>query len=307
MVVSTLESRVASLSLGGCIGWQSRTDLVFPVSPIAPSPAPDPSSLDDTSHQGASDAVGLKGSVKEYTLPPLPTLVERMMRNLPVKGQRPLLQHISRHPMTLADVEALVPALIGRHKIMDQLIANIGSFNARGLIPSSDLEHMLIHILAVGDEQHYLYETTQARIELERLRYQHYERMQRQNRIKDVKGFKKTGRLGSNVQHCESIGDFSRSRLHSGPGLTDRKYPRVRLPRNETRQVSKIPNLSVSKMSMEVEHDDLWTRTGSTPGFQDAKMGMSDKIIVRLPPKEPSFQAQTPPKRRRRRKQSKIP
>ncbi|KAI4676545.1 uncharacterized protein J4E88_007463 [Alternaria novae-zelandiae] len=103
--------------------------------------------------------------------------------------------------MTLADVEALVPALIGRHKIMDQMVINIGYFNARGLISSSDLEHMLIHILAVGDEQHYLYETTQARIELERLRYQHCERMQRQTRIKDVKGFKKTGRLRSNIQH----------------------------------------------------------------------------------------------------------
>ncbi|KAI4688030.1 uncharacterized protein J4E84_004958 [Alternaria hordeiaustralica] len=103
--------------------------------------------------------------------------------------------------MTLADVEALVPALIGRHKIMDQLVVNIGYFNARGLIPSSDLEHMLIHILAVGDEQHYLYETTQARIELERLRYQHYERIQRQNRIEDIKGFKKTGKIRSDVQH----------------------------------------------------------------------------------------------------------
>jgi len=307
MVVSTLGSRVASLSLGGCVGWQSRIDLVFPVSPITPSPAPDPSSLDVTSHQGASDAVGLRGSVKGYTPPPLPTPVERMMRNLPVKGQRPLLQHISRHPMTLADVEALVPALIGRHKIMDQMVINIGYFNARGLTSSSELEHMLIHILAVGDEQHYLYETTQARIELERLRYQHCERMQRQTRIKDFKGFKKTGRLRSSVQHCESIGDFSRSRLHSGPGLTDRKYPRVRLPPNDTRQVSVIPNLPVSRMDMEVEHCDVSTRTGSTPELQDARMGMSDKIVVKLPPKEPSSQAQTPPKRRRRRKQSKIP
>ncbi|KAI4672907.1 uncharacterized protein J4E78_001410 [Alternaria triticimaculans] len=209
--------------------------------------------------------------------------------------------------MTLADVEALVPELIGRHKIMDQMVINIGYFNARGLILSSDLEHMLIHILAVGDEQHYLYETTQARIELERLRYQHCERMQRQTRIKDVKGLKKTGRLRSNVQHCESIGDFSRSRLHSGPGLTDRKYPRVRLPPNDTRQVSVIPNLPVSRMDMEVEHCDVSTRTGSTPEFQDARMEMSDKIVVKLPPKEPSSQAQTPPKRRRRRKQTKIP
>ena len=307
MVVSTLESRVASLSLGGCVGWQSRTDLVFPVSPIAPSPASDPFSLDDTSHQGASDAVGLRASVKEYTPPPLPTLVEQMMRSLPVKGQRPLLQHIARHPMTLADVEALVPALIGRHKIMDQLVVNIGYFNARGLIPSSDLEHMLIHILAVGDEQHYLYETTQARIELERLRYQHYERIQRQNRIKNIKGFKKTGRIRSDVQHCESIGDFSRSRLHSGPGLTDRKYPRVRLPQNDTRQVSVIPNLSFSKLNTEVEHDDVWKRTGSTPDVLCGRKGRSDKIVAKLPSKERSSQAQVPPTRRRQRKRSRIP
>ncbi|KAI4962187.1 hypothetical protein J4E86_001219 [Alternaria arbusti] len=114
--------------------------------------------------------------------------------------------------MTLADVEALVPTLIGRHQIMDQLVVNIGYFNARGLIPSSDLEHMLIHILALGDEQHYLYETTQARIELERLRYQHYERIQRQNRIKNIKGFKKTGRIRSDVQHWSGSRKMIRDR-----------------------------------------------------------------------------------------------
>ncbi|KAH6883090.1 hypothetical protein BKA58DRAFT_30206 [Alternaria rosae] len=221
-------------------------------------------------------------------LPPLPTLVGQIARRLHVKGERPLLQHMSHHPMTVADVEALVPALMSRRKIMDQLVINIGYFSARSLIPSSDLENMLIHLLVVGDEQHYLYEEAKTRTELERRRYRHFEHMQRQKRIKDIKDLKKKGRQVSSVHHCESIGDFSLSRLHSGPGLTDRKYPRVRLPQNDTRQVSLMPDLSVSGTSTSVEHGNMWTRTGSLSEFVFGREGRGGKIVVKLPLKEPS-------------------
>jgi hypothetical protein len=278
--MSTLESQVASLSLIGYMGWQCVNDLVLSDSSVCSSPTSDTSDLRQLSDNGNNDRTDIK-----HSPPTPPTLLEQMISDLPTAGERPLLQHLIGQPATLSDVESLVPALIGSPKIMGQLVVNIAYYNACGVITPSGLETILIHLLAVGDERHDLYETTKARIELENRRHRHFEQMERQNRIKE---FKNTGRRVSSVQHSETIGDFSRSRLHNGPGLTDRKHPKVRLPQNDTRQVSTMPHLLVSDMNTRVEHDHQWSKTGPTPYLQFGERRRGEKIVVKLPPVEPS-------------------
>ncbi|CAG5165309.1 uncharacterized protein ALTATR162_LOCUS6777 [Alternaria atra] len=213
-----------------------------------------------------------------------------MVSALPVTGERPLLEHLFWNPVTLADLDALVPALIESPVIMDQLVVNIGYFNAYGLIPWPDLEHMLIHLLAVGDDRNHLYETAKARIELERKRRQHVEHVDRQKR---VKSFGKTDTIIRSVQHCETIGDFSRSRLHNGPGLTDRKHPKVRLPQNDTRRVSPTHNLLVPETNTRVEHVYMWAENKCSSDSLISKM-QRHEIVVKLQPKEPAPSAQIP-------------
>jgi hypothetical protein len=62
-----------------------------------------------------------------------------------------------------------------------------------------------------------------------------------QRRVKHRGHRQRTGT--PDIRHCEPVGDFSRSRLHNGTGLTDRKFPKVRLPKADVRcvTVSKIP------------------------------------------------------------------
>jgi hypothetical protein len=271
---------MASLSLIGYMGWQCVNDLVLSDSSACSSPTSDTSDLEQLSSNGTSDGTGIK-----HSPPTPPTLLERMISDLPTAGERPLLQHLICQPVTLSDVESLVPALIGSPNIMGQLVVNIAYYNACGVITPSDLESILIHLLAVGDERHYLYETTKARIELENRRHRHFEQMQRQKRIKDSKN---TARRVSSVEHSETIGDFSRSRLHNGPGLTDRKHPKIRLPQNDTRQVSTMPQLLVSDMNTRVEHDHSWSQTEPIPYFRFGERRRGEKIVVKLPPGEPS-------------------
>jgi hypothetical protein len=302
MSMSTLEARVASLRLDDDVGWKHLIDLDLSESSTRLSPTSDKSSLDVTSSNGTSEEVDLlDGDVRAATLSPTP--VEHIIHNLPTTGPHPLLHHLSHHPVTPADVEALVPALITRTKIMNQLVVNIGYSHACGLILASDLEKILIHILAVGDERHCLYEMTKASIygELEEhgrrgwwlwdQQQQHVEHIpQHQQRRGRHRGHRqRTG--NTDIRHCESIGDFSRSRLHNGPGLTDRKYPKVRLPKGDVRceGVSKDV-LLVEDVDRGLENDELWVRSRCGDDELFDEMG-DEGVVVRLPSKEAGSEA----------------
>jgi hypothetical protein len=101
-----------------------------------------------------------------------------------------------------------------------------------------------------------------------------------------IKGHGMTDIVVNNIHHCEMIGDFSRSRLHNGPGLTDRKRPRVRLPQKDTRKVSGPPNLLVLEMTTKVTHDDIRVGSRSSPDFAFGER--VNETVVKLPPKEPA-------------------
>ncbi|KAG9194237.1 hypothetical protein G6011_04272 [Alternaria panax] len=280
--MSTLESRVASLSLGGHIGWQCRIDLALSESSACSSPTSEVYESGHTSDDDTDDDADDEADIVDASFG-LSALVRYMVNSLPTTGERPLLEYFFWNPVTLADVEALVPALIKSSNIMDQLAMNIGYFHAYGRISSPVLERILIHLLAAGDDQNHLYETTKARIELERSRRRHWEYVDRQKRVMN---FEKIDIMINSVQHCETIGDFTRSRLHSGPGLTDRKHAKVRLPQN-VRPVGAMPKLLVPEMNTRVEHDFRWVKSRPT---LVAMFGRKQKgsVVVKLPPKEPA-------------------
>jgi hypothetical protein len=53
--------------------------------------------------------------------------------------------------------------------------------------------------------------------------------------------------------------DFSRTRLHNGPGLTDRKRPKVRLPQIDDRRTEVL--VLTASMDKSVESEYMWART----------------------------------------------
>jgi hypothetical protein len=85
-------------------------------------------------------------------------------------------------------------------------------------------------------------------------------------------------------------GDFSRTRLHNGPGLMDRKRPKVCLPQVDMRNVvTTVEDLIVKEEKM---YDDdflgrlSWVKTKSTFDFLYEKKIRKLKrgIVVKLPP-----------------------
>ena len=248
--ISTLESQVVSLSLGGHVRWQFRIDLTTPESSTCSSPT-----SEAIAFNYPPNLADLIDSVEVDVPLSFSALMKHMVSELLLTGERPLLEHLLWRPVMLADVEVLVPALIKSAAVMDQLIVNISYFSALGLIPSHDLEHMLIHLIAVDDDQNHLYGTAKACIELERRRHQYLEYIDRQKRVEP---HGQIDELVNRAQHCETVGESSRSQLHNGPGLTDRKHPRARLPQNDTRLASAMPDLLASGMNTEPEYDVPW-------------------------------------------------
>jgi hypothetical protein len=61
--------------------------------------------------------------------------------------EQALLNHLHTHPATLTDVQSLIPSLSFRHQITHKLATKIGLYHARGAIPESVVEEMLIHML----------------------------------------------------------------------------------------------------------------------------------------------------------------
>ena len=281
--ISTLESQVVSLSLGGHVRWQFRIDLTTPESPTCSSPT-----SEAIAFNYPPDSADLIDSVEVDVPLSFPALIKQIMSKMPFTGERPLLEHLLWKPVTLADVEFPVPAFIKSAVVMDQLVVNIGYFSALGLIPSHDLERMLLYLLTVGDDQSYLYKTTKARIEFERQRRQHLEYIDSQKRVEPCG---QLDRVINRVQHFATGVDFSRSRLHNGPGLTDRKHPKVRLPQNGTRLASAMPSLLASEMNTEPEQYSLW---GQSKAIFDSLSDRKQKgeIVANLPPKEPAAMAQ---------------
>ncbi|CAO2651882.1 Nn.00g001650.m01.CDS01 [Neocucurbitaria sp. VM-36] len=210
-----------------------------------------------------------------------------------------ILTYLHTNTVTLADVEALIPAMNSNFNIMDKLALNIGWYHSRGYLPNTEIEQMLIHILMNGDTQNIMFEQTKAQIE--RFQSWSYQRVTRakaqeeaakasreaQHRRRSMPAkYKKLSLQGvlpygcacladmyadvygmmwseilelNNTPRATSrsklkteliradalassnrilgLGSFSQTRLHNGPGLTDRRKPKVCLPRADARVV----------------------------------------------------------------------
>lgn len=95
--------------------------------------------------------------------PRQPTKLERLvdsLRNAKAHGlsannqsalEQLIMDHLHTNPVTVADVELLIPAFNRRFSLTNKLAINIGLFHSRGHISASSLEAMQLHILAQGD------------------------------------------------------------------------------------------------------------------------------------------------------------
>jgi len=86
-------------------------------------------------------------------------------QDLIIASEEALLAHLHTTAVTVADVEALVPAMNRNRRILFKLATNIGLYNARHCISQPDLETMLIHIFTHDDHRYSLFSRTTAQIE----------------------------------------------------------------------------------------------------------------------------------------------
>ncbi|KAF2851825.1 hypothetical protein T440DRAFT_517297 [Plenodomus tracheiphilus IPT5] len=82
-----------------------------------------------------------------------------------------LLYYIQNGVANLADVQAIVPELNRKSRVIQAMAINIGYHYAAGGIPNTTLDAMLIHIFAHGDQRYRIYEVVQASLD------QHKQRM----------------------------------------------------------------------------------------------------------------------------------
>ena len=86
-------------------------------------------------------------------------------QDLTIASEEALLAHLHTTPVTVADVETLIPALNRNRRILFKLATNIGLYTARQCISQPDLEGMLIHIFTHDDYRYSLFSRTTAQIE----------------------------------------------------------------------------------------------------------------------------------------------
>lgn len=86
-------------------------------------------------------------------------------RDLIIDREDNLAKHLYHTSVTLADVEALVPAMSRKRKLANKICTNIGLYHARTLITDPDLEAMLTHIFTRDDHRYSLFSRTKAQIE----------------------------------------------------------------------------------------------------------------------------------------------
>ena len=77
--------------------------------------------------------------------------------------------------------------------------------------------------------------------------------------------------------------DFSRSRLHDEPGLTDRKRPKVQLPRVDSWRTSTVSDdlVVVAFEAKNTEREHMWVKTKSNAEFGVGKM--EDVVLGMFP------------------------
>ncbi|KAF2822127.1 hypothetical protein CC86DRAFT_373315 [Ophiobolus disseminans] len=97
----------------------------------------------------------------------------RASRELIAASEETLTDCLYHNPVTLADVEALIPALSRNYKLLNRLSTNIGLYHARRHIPPPALESMLTHIFTHDDYKYSLFPRTTAQIE--RFEHEHAE------------------------------------------------------------------------------------------------------------------------------------
>jgi hypothetical protein len=214
-----------------------------------------------------------------------------------------LMSYLYHNAAILTDVEALIPALNENTTVMPELAHNIGYFytpSSTPTNPSPQLEAILGHILTQGDAMHQTYEMSKrhlqyynkrlCQVDLQRCRRGYNEDRERKQYLKTLEGEAEQRRKGPPAPKTQMqlralkvalpslaspqplIGlpkgkDFSRTRLHNGPGLMDRKRPKVRLSQVDTRRtLVTAAGTSVGKHKS-AESDHKWATTKSNPDF----------------------------------------
>jgi hypothetical protein len=77
--------------------------------------------------------------------------------------------------------------------------------------------------------------------------------------------------------------DFSRTRLHNRPGLTDKRRSKIRLPHVDTHCIKTKPVATVIVKDESADCDHIWAKTQSNPDFIFGKK--KDAIAATFPSK----------------------
>lgn len=86
-----------------------------------------------------------------------------------------------------------------------------------------------------------------------------------------------------NATDGTGAGSFSQTRLHNGPGLTDKRKPKVIFPKAVERAIMTTPeNLGTVKPS-KIPSGQLWEKTTSAPGCLFSSWGKGDDVVVKTP------------------------
>ena len=314
--MNKLASQMALSRQSGYSNCKFIIDLTTPDSSRCSSPV---SEICDLGYSTGDEAESVEDAAP---LPP-PTPVQQMVSNLPVSGMSILINYLHDHASTIVDVEALVPAFLYNPAIMNKLAENIGYYSAYGFITSTELEQILVHVLAKGDVRNCFYELIKSQIayfnqeaSLRNPRRQGLEQNEHLVRTGDKKKKKpkrkakqKTEAAPAPNQSAQArpekeqkpapvsapdsdvsetkvniqTGFFSRSRLHNGPGLYDKKRPIVRLPKHDTQEVWTQPGAKIMGGTLREEKELQWVKTKPESGFlfKDKKKA---RIVVKLPP-----------------------
>ncbi|KAF1831439.1 hypothetical protein BDW02DRAFT_556906 [Decorospora gaudefroyi] len=287
--MSTLVSQMASLKLSKVNdGVSGIFDLTTPCSTRPSSPVSETSSLEIESDTESEQVANAEAPIQIPQLTLLQTLVNAIV--LAGKTRSPqetrLLNYLHLTPATPTDVQSIIPTLSHYPAVTDKLATNIAYYHACGAIPNASLDQILQHILAAGDAQQCLYESTKARLSYYCRRVPQHQRVKDMRRLekqaehrrqtmpahlKERPGHKARPKdrmevadsKASQPPSAESSlgGHFSRTRLHNGPGLSDRKRPKVCLPRNDTREVlTRVEDVAVVRDDR-LEQHYLWAKT----------------------------------------------
>ncbi|KAJ4376179.1 hypothetical protein N0V83_001460 [Neocucurbitaria cava] len=333
MTMNEIEEKLASLDLRSC---QDKfiIDLTSPPSSPSTEEFGYESESEDEEEATAELSIKMGQSLPSTSMV---QMVSHLLTALKVTREQEsiiaaecaIIEYLHVNAATLADVEALIPAMNSNTRIMGKLATNIGWHRSRGTISNAETEQILAHILTNGDLEGAMFERTkkcikrnesphgqriammqadeydnQAAWEAER----RWKTMPRQLRVRQehellpagctcladvyayiycmtwsgVLALNKIKRASTKKKLKVTVarnnppktvfdgtgsGSFSQTRLHNGPGLTDKRKPKVILPRAVERPILTTPEKLNTVKSATISPNQLWAKTMPSPGY----------------------------------------